>query len=69
MKILELIISKKNKIRKAQLGNDFITKIPPRAQSGGRERKNKRGIKLYRWTPAKCVYSDIKTHLAKFVGS
>lgn len=48
MKILELIISKKNKIRKAQLGNDFITKIPPRAQSGGRERKNKRGIKLYR---------------------
>lgn len=29
MKILELIISKNNALRKVQLGNDFVTGVPP----------------------------------------
>lgn len=29
MKILELIISKNNTVRKTQVGNDFIAEVPP----------------------------------------
>lgn len=41
MKILELIISKNNKVRKAQVGNDFAATVPPTEPrvDGGRERK------------------------------